>query len=123
MRIIIILAAIVLLSNSSSLQQVQQVQAVQALAGPENQGVIECIVFYSKDIIDVKSTCGAYVSDNAECYKEYRAVELCLINNNCQYPKEATSVPYTLSRFQLSAGTVGKICHCPLPSSLTFRRR
>lgn len=84
MRIIIILAAIVLLSTSSSLQQVQ---AVQTLAGPENQGVIECIVFYFKDIVDVKSTCGDYVSGNVECYKEYRAVELCLINNNCQYPK------------------------------------
>lgn len=116
MRSIILLAAIALLSQCSSLTQLEG-------RPRENQGVIECMVTSNKDIANVTLFCGNYTSDNVECYKDYRAVELCLVNNQCQYPRDATAVPPPLYRYPLSAGTAGKIYHSPLPNSLNFKTK
>jgi hypothetical protein len=84
MRIIITLAAMVLAVHCAGLIEVND----------ENYGVIECITMtYSQALLtDVTKFCGPYSAKNIECYGNFMSVELCLLNNNCQFQAKDTEV-------------------------------
>lgn len=58
----------------------------------ENEGVVECIIKKVPSIIDSTKFCGERLAENADCHNAHAALNLCLINNNCQYDQEDQEV-------------------------------
>ena len=111
MRAIILLATIIIISQTAS------------ISSTIDKGLINCLISQEGSIVEASKFCNEPIAANAQCYSNYESLQLCLVNNNCFYNTDDKEVKRCLSRSHWIAGIAGEISLSPQKNSPNSKKR